>query len=452
MSKSQILIHRLLCLVVLSVVFEGIGRKLLPRSLGLVIFFLKDILTVILLLVCLSTKPNADASRLLGVLATLAVLLLPCVMLTALHDPVLAVFGLKQYALFPTIAVAVCLAYLPHHPRQLFSLFRIIGLSVIATTLVAVAQNQLSAANWLNLSVAGEDLSGFSAGGYLRVSSTFSFVGQYCYYLNALCYGLPAYFYFSALFRGRGAKLQVPVLVGLFVVGMYVTGSRESVIGNAAILGLAGMLSVFLAGQKVVANLLIFAVLGAVVFVVVRSQHPEFFAAYETRSSGTAEVSHHREIEERVMSGLLGWTSGTANAPPSFFGYGLGVMSNGSQKLSSYAASWRASGFWTETDQLSTFFEGGWYLMFIWYGFRSWVVIYCLGQLLRMRSLKLRGVACFPVGFVMVIGAVGTLALQPPLAIWWWLAVGLVICLGRFDRVRFQEKRSVRHGFNACNL
>ncbi|HEY3855124.1 MAG TPA: hypothetical protein VGO67_12085 [Verrucomicrobiae bacterium] len=413
---------------------------------------MKDILTVILLLVCLSTKPNADAARLMGVMGTLAAFLLPCVLLTALHDPLLAVFGLKQYALFPTIAVAMCLAYHPHNLSQIFTLFRLIGLSVIITTLVAVAQNRLPAANWLNLSVTGDDMSGFSAGGFLRVSSTFSFVGQYCFYLNALCYGLPTYFYFSTLFRQRGASLQVPVLVGLFGIGMYVTGSRGSVVGNATILGLAGILSAFLAGKRAVANLLVFAALGAVIITGVRSLHPEFFAAYEARSAGSEEVSHRREIEERVKSGLLGWISGTENAPPTLFGYGLGVMTNGSQKLSSYAASWRASGFWTESDQLSTLFEGGWYLVLIWYGFRAWTVIYCFGLLLKIRSLKLRGVACLALGFIIVIGAVGTLGMQPPLAIWWWLAVGLVACLSHFDRVQSQEKTSPRRVQNACGL
>jgi hypothetical protein len=77
---------------------------------------------------------------------------------------------------------------------------------------------------------------------------------------------------------------------------------------------------------------------------------------------GASEASHTIEMEKRIESGLLDWTDGSAQAPPSLFGYGLGVMSNGSEKLSPYAAKWRSDN-WTETDQATTFFEGGWYLV-----------------------------------------------------------------------------------------
>jgi hypothetical protein len=139
-------------------------------------------------------------------------------------------------------------------------------------------------------------------------------------------------------------------------------------------------------------------------------------------------------MEKRIQGGLLEWTDGTLEAPPSLFGYGLGVMSNGSDKLSAYAAQWRSSGFWTETDQATTFFEGGWYLVLVWYGFRFWVIGKCLVLVLKLRNLEFRLMACFAWGFILIIGVTGTLAIQPPMAIWWWLAVGLISCLGHFDR------------------
>jgi hypothetical protein len=120
-------------------------------------------------------------------------------------------------------------------------------------------------------------------------------------------------------------------------------------------------------------------------------------------------------------------------------GYGLGVMSNGSDKLSDYAARWRGGGFWTETDQATTFFEGGWYLVLVWYGFRFWVIFHSIALVLRLRSLEFRIAACFAWGFIFIIGVTGTLAIQPPLAIWWWLAVGLITCLSRFDRRQLKK-------------
>jgi hypothetical protein len=435
-SKSQNLIHHLLCLLIFTLIFEGIARKVAPQSLGISIFFLKDFVTFILLLLCFKTRPNPETSRLLGIMGVLLLLLSPCLLLTAFRDPILAVFGLKQYALFPTVAVAMCMAYIPNNSRQLFSLLRLVAISVVATTAVAVAQNRLPAANWLNLSVAGDDLSGFSAGGYLRVSSTFPFVGQYIYYANALCYCLPAFFHFNRVFRTRAAWLQILILIGLAIVGTFVTGSRGAVVGNAAILSAAGLLCIFFAGAKALFRVVGIAGLGIVLLASLQSQYPEFFAAYQARVDGTVETSHAVELEKRIENGLLGWTQGSVQAPPSLLGYGLGVMSNGSEKLSAYAAAWRSTGFWTESDQATTLFEGGWYLIWVWYGFRLWVIFYSFTLLLQIRAMESRLVACFTMGYILVIGVVGTLAIQPPLAIWWWLAVGLMTCLFQFDRMR----------------
>ena len=442
MSPAQVRIHRCLCLLIVSIIFEGIGRKLAPQSVGILIFFLKDFLTFVLLWLCLKTKPNAETARLLSVMRVLSCLLLPCIIVTAVNDPLLAVFGTKQYVLFAAVAVAMCTAYLPNHRREFFSLFRGIALSLFITTLVAVAQNRLPSSSWLNLSVAGDDLSNFSAGGYLRVSSTFSFVGQYCWYLNALCYSLPVFFFFNHNSRFSASKIMALVLIGLFVVGTFVTGSRTAVIGNAGILSASGCLLVVCGGFRAVSKMVVPAVIAVVLLAVTESLYPEFFAAYQARVEGTTESSHSVEVEKRIAGSLLDWTQGTVEAPPSVLGYGLGVMSNGSEKFSAYAAQWRNGGFWTEADQATTFFEGGWYLILIWYGFRIWVIFHSLRLVLNLRSLDFRLIACFAWGYIVIIGVTGTLALQPPMAVWWWLAVGVIICLGNFDRQELKPNRN----------
>jgi hypothetical protein len=438
-SKSQRSIHKLLCLLILTVIFEGVARKMAPESLKIVIFFSKDLLTVVLLLLCLRGEPNFEASRLLGVMGRMILLLAPCVALTAFHDPVLAAFGVKQYALFPTVAVAVCMAYIPNNYRQFFSLLRLIAFSVIVTTGIAVAQNRLPATNWLNLSAGGDDMSIFSAGGYLRVTSTFPFIAQYCYYLNALCYCLPAYFCFNNLFKARARTVQIIILLSLSIIGSFVTGSRGSVVGNAGILSAAGLFCAFFAGARALIKVLVIAGLGMVLVGLLQSECPEFFAAYKARVDGTGEASHTIEMEKRIEGSLLGWTQGALSSDASLLGNGLGVMSNGSDKISLYAATLRSGGNWTETDAATTYYEGGWYLMFVWYGFRLWVIVHSVAQVRKLHLLEFRLVACCAAGFVLIIGVTGTLAIQPPLAIWWWLAVGLITCLVHFDRERLVE-------------
>ena len=443
MSRSQLRIHRCLCALVLTLLFEGIVRKLAPSFLGIGIFFLKDLVGVVLLYLCLQGTRNAEATRWLRIMGVLFVLLLPCILWTAVHDPSLAIFGAKQYALFPVVAVAVCAAYLPNHFREFLNVFKLIAASLVITTFVAVAQNRLPAGHWLNMSVGGDDLSGFSAGGYLRVSSTFSFVGQYCYYLNALCYCLPVLFLLDKSRRKWVRNLLAVVFICLVAMGTFITGSRGSVVGNLAILSVGCALAVILGRSKGAIYVIMALAVGGGVIGVLRTQHPEFFAAYETRVEGTSESSHLVEITKRVQSGLLDWTGGWDDAPTSLLGYGLGVMSNGSEKLSSYADGWRNTGFWTETDQGTTFFEGGWYLIAVWYGFRFWIILKTLKMVLKLRSADSRIAAGFAWGFILVIGVTGTLAIQPPLAIWWWLAIGLISCLHRFERERATQPRNV---------
>jgi hypothetical protein len=307
------------------------------------------------------------------------------------------------------------------------------------TTGIAVAQNRLPSANWLNLSVAGDDLSAFSAGGYLRVSSTFPFVGQYCYYLNAMCYCLPVFFHFNSIFRARTSIILIVILLGALIIGSFITGSRASVVGSAGILSAGGLLCVFFGGARGLIKVAALAVLGILLLGVIQARSPDYFAAYQARVDGSQETSHAIEIEKRIEHGLLGWVDDATLSFSGIFGNGLGVMSNGSDKLSGYAADWRRGGFWTETDQATTLFEGGSYLIFVWYGFRFWVIIHCFGLIFKIRHLESRVVACFAWGFVFIMGVTGTLAIQPPLAIWWWFAVGLINCLTHVDRDRTSE-------------
>ncbi len=444
MLPFQLRIHRCLCILICSIIFEGLARKVAPPSLDIAIFFFKDLVAVILLLTCLTDSLNTVATRWLRVMGLLSLLLGPCILATAIHDPWLAVFGAKQYLLYPIVAVAVCAAYLPNHHRHFFSLFKWTTLSVILTTVVAIAQNRLPASSWLNMSVGGDDLSNFAAGGYLRVSSTFAFVGQYCYYLNALCYCLPVYFYLNKFFRGPPANFKILILIGLLIVGTFVTGSRSSVIGNAGILCAAGLLLVVGGGSRAMSKIIIPLIMGIALYSLIQAQYPEFFAAYQARVTGTGEASHSIEMKKRILNGLLDWTDGTVEAPPSLFGYGLGVMSNGSDKFSNYAADWRNGGYWTETDQATTFFEGGWYLIIVWYGFRLWIIIHTLATVLNLYRLEFRIAACFAWGYIFIMGMTGTLAIQPTIAFWWWLAVGLIFCLRCFDREHMKNKRTLR--------
>jgi hypothetical protein len=429
-------LEKLLWLLVTLLVFEGFLRRLVGGgSAGLVIFFGKDLVCLVMLGLVAQIPTNEVRRRLAGPLLVLALGLLPLIVYTATHGPVLAVFGAKQHLLWSVVALASVSAYLPDRPRQLFGLLTWLALLVIPTTLMAVYQQRLPAEHWLNASPDGTSLSGFSSAGFLRVSATFSFVAQYGMFLNALCYALPAAF--SAPSRSKlWALIKSPlVLLPLMLVGIYITGSRSAVVGSATIV-LAGLpLLLVRGGSRAMLPILGLMVIGVISLLVAREQFPEFFAAYDERSRDREGESHTENVIQRVSSGMLDWVGGSWWAPATFFGYGLGVMSNGSERVSSYAAEWREGGFWTETDQATVLFEGGYYLIVLWYGFRLWVIWLSLSWVMAMRQPRLILPAAFAAGLVVVMGVVGTLSIQPPQAIWWWLAVGTIGCLHQFDAV-----------------
>ena len=119
-----------------------------------------------------------------------------------------------------------------------------------------------------------------------------------------------------------------------------------------------------------VGKLMRFLVIGAVAAgVAIAFQHlfPSLMDTYTVREKGHA-FGVSDEVQTRVYQAFTGWIGDAAQTP--FFGNGLGIMSNGSDSLSPYARTFRGMGIWTETDFATSLFEGGPYLILIWYAFR----------------------------------------------------------------------------------
>jgi hypothetical protein len=121
---------------------------------------------------------------------------------------------------------------------------------------------------------------------------------------------------------------------------------------------------------------------------------------------------------------MFDWMSNIFSTPP--LGSGLGIMSNGSNTFSDYADSFRET-IWTETDFASTLFEGGIYLVVIWYSLRIYVVYQTTRRYLANVEGELSIPAAFCQGFVITAGVTATLGIQPPIAIWWWFSVGTAV-------------------------
>ncbi len=418
-------------------VFEGIVRKFVGGgNLGHAIFFAKDALTLVMI-ACLVIRAGEliGASRYLAKRwIILCALFIPVIVATAIRDPILAVFGAKQYLLYPAIALTFLEGFgrLPFDElRRWLLLFAWVLIPV--TTAVALTQLMLPPTHWLNLTTEGTSLEGFSAAGELRISSTFPFVAQYSMFLNFAVIPVVALIWWKRRSE-RVGTIVATVAAVLFVIGTFATGSRSAVWGVGSILAASAFVYILRARPRSLPFVITTAVVGLLALVVSREIAPEAFAAYDARAGGREDRTHVQEVTQRVWNSTVGWVGGPRWAPATVFGYGLGVMSNGSDQLSSYAREWRSDGRWTETDIANTLFEGGYYLVLLWMAFRLLIVITCLKYALQIRHPRLFGVGCVAQGFIIVTGLLGTLGIQPPLAIWFWMAVGLLLTIVRVDR------------------
>ncbi|MCJ8210234.1 hypothetical protein MUY27_10970 [Mucilaginibacter sp. RS28] len=437
--KAKTIVYALVFLLV----FEGLVRKLLPSAIGLVIFFLKDVLCIYALTLVLNLNFKGLSNTILKSWKIIFIAFIPCIIQTALHDPVLAIFGIKQYLLYIVVGLLVPIAFPPSRILEFRTFLSIFIFLLIPTALIAIVQNSLPATHWLNRSVDGDSLEGFSAAGYLRVSSTFAFTGQYSWFLDVVCGFFAATFFFPS-FKRKKKYLNILLLslAGLSLgVGAFITGGRTAVLGCGGCL-LIGFIfaSIKSPGRFVLRGIAMIAVF-FMLLGVIRAVKPEFFAAYDARSTGTEERSHSQEIEGRVSEELFAWVGWLFRQDllPMLFGRGLGVMSNGSDKISAYAAVERSFG--AEADYITTAWEGGVYLMIIWYGFRIWAIFFCIR--IWVKSVNLGVPIAFLLGFVIIIGLYSFIAKQPPLNIWFWLTIGSIITLKNFDdeRERVSKKR-----------
>jgi hypothetical protein len=406
--------------LILVLTFEGLARKLQIPGTNVPIFFLKDVITMImgLYVVRMSRPPAIDF--LWGAYLFVSMLFIPVIAWTALHDPLLALFGTKEYLLYPIVAFSIFLAYQDQTTEQIVRFYRWIALLLIPTCVIALIQLRLPATHWLNLSVEGESLGGFSAGGQLRVSSTFSFVAQYAAFLNAEFFIL-----FIALNRLDDLnffwKVTYLSLVPFYVISSYITGSRGAVIGGTTVVVIALVLLSMKFQVRNTFRLLGIALGLGVVIVLGQYFLPDEFAAYSDRERGNL-VGVSGEIQHRLFISFFSWLGNMFSTP--FFGNGLGVMSNGTDSFSDYAAHVRAFNYWTETDFATTLFEGGLYLVFVWYAFRYFVIYQMTRRFLADVTENFSLSGAFSQAYVILLGFTSPIGLQPPMAIWWWTSVG----------------------------
>ena len=278
-------IRRTIYLLLFVLIFGGVLRKALPGGIGMIIFFAKDALCVLLLILVLRAKKSKEVLNFIKYWFVFCLIFTPVFFNTAAISPALAVFGAKQYLLFEVLVPAMMIAFPPDAVHKYRRLFYLLSLTAIPTALLAVIQLQLPFSHWLNQGVGGVDLSAFSAAGKPRVSATFIFVAQYTMYLNALYYMISTHMLSNRLanFRNLTKRPILIVIVASLIVGAFSTGSRSAVLGIGVSI-IFTTIVVFLSNrsQSQIKLVGVF-VIGTIALSVAQLVMPDAFLAYQAR-------------------------------------------------------------------------------------------------------------------------------------------------------------------------
>jgi hypothetical protein len=301
------MLKALLSALVFAVVFEGLLRRLVGGGVaGRLLFFVKDVLVVAMIPFVLSARLPSNSLGLASAYSTAVLLFVPLILSTSFHDPVLALFGAKQYLLFPVAGFAAMIAFRNAPKEAVIRYIRRISYLIIPTSLIALYQLSIPTDHWLNLTPEGGSLEAFSAAGRLRVSSTFPFVAQFCMFLNTAVY-LSAVAILGSSPSNGVARFAGIASVPLLVLATFVTGSRGAVLGAAAILALASAFGALRGGRESLWKYVGGAVVLIAMISVLSWKFPQFFEAYTARKLGTGFQSHDAEVANRVSGMFTDW-------------------------------------------------------------------------------------------------------------------------------------------------
>jgi hypothetical protein len=419
--------RKLIYALLITLVFEGIIRKLAPGALSIGIFFIKDLLCLLGLYFIVNAKLSEASKKTAKVFKGVIILMYPLLLYNLFIDPILIAWGGKLYLLYFVPAILMIMAFPPDYNKRFVHFSFFLNVLIVVTVFTGFVQLQLPPTHWLNKSVGGESLEAFAAAGLLRISSTFSFTGQYSFFL-VFASALFFFFFFFNLNNKKisGYHMLVQLIIlSLLLVGSFSTGGRTAVLGQLSIIAVACCLIVFNNPFYALKKLILPVFFLAFLFPVIQTWKPEYFAAYTERSN--SEGGSKEDVLLRVMKPF------SALSYSSMLGNGLGVMTNGADKVSVYASSIRSSGTWTETDFNTIVWEGGFYLVLIWYGFRVFVIFYSFKILRLIKDRNYYSAAAFLFAYILVQGLLGTLTIQPPISIYLWICFGALICVQKFD-------------------
>src|SRR5215216_1555160 len=319
------------------VVIEGAVRKWFLPSATELVYFYKDALMVIILIgyrrqhrkTPLLIKRSVQVFSL--ALALFVAYAVASMIIPGGPHVLIGLLGVKAYCLYMPLAFIV--------PRAFASKEKIIGFlkwySLIALPVAAVGVMQFLDTNprsVLNRYAVNEEASsravdvatfyGSSGQGFVRITSTFSYVSGLSIYLPvmfALLLSLTSFY--SIRHLSRSVRALYYLALGAVVVLSFMTGSRGSVLAIAVI---AVIFYWFASKKNLFRRLRHVAIIGALIYVALTTLFPQAYDAFYTRAFG-----ENQRVDEGLsrITGSFDFPAKEASYAGAF-GYGIGLTQN----------------------------------------------------------------------------------------------------------------------------
>ena len=423
----------LLFSALIMMVYEGAFRKWLFPGLQGPIYFVKDGMILLAFAGFLMSPEGAGVhKKALEALKVWVWLLVPFCFVEAFNPQLpsilVGIFGLKSYLLYVPIAFMV-----PNAVRSTADLqnkIKIFMYFMIPVALLGFIQFMLPPDHWINTYVQQDvdqmvNISQFGEHNNVRTSGTFSFIGGYATFIQAMfAFSLGA----GLIARKESFKRLAFILLGLCSIGMFTTGSRATVYGC---LQIGAVTFALCAMQGLISAKTIMKAIGAAALISLVAN----FAATEAIEAFQYRAEHADDPIARVFTPLTELLLAFDVTP--VLGMGVGANANGSAQIMGLPGGiysyWWLHGNYFEVETARVMQEVGPFGFLLVYGMRVALVLSAARMARVLRTPWMKSVAAAIAGFFIL--HLGLYVINNPTAgIFYWFAVGLLYAMYRLDR------------------
>lgn len=420
--------------VMFLIVFEGAIRKWGLPSLQSQIYFIKDAVLLLAIGKFLSEQRVAGVHEplLSAVKSILSLTFIYCLLQIAnpySPSPLLGLLGLKSYLLYTVLMFMVPYAFssIDDFHRKM----RIYMMIMVPVALLGLIQFAAPPEHWLNVQLDHDPndptfASRFGADDRVRASSTFSFIGGYATFIEAMLLLSLAYLFVGS--RDARFNRVAYALLTACTLGIFTAGSRSVVFG--VFVAVAFMVLLCSKARILKSGASFRLLVGSVGILLLFSfTAQDAFEAYTYRSENSDDPL------ERLYSPISEMLTALETSP--LIGTGIGTTANAGATIMQSRELWWLDGHLYELETARVMQEVGIVGFLLVFGMRIVLVFTAAAMVMRLREPLFKALSAAIAAFFLL--HIGLFVINNPTAgIFYWFGAGLLFAMYRLDYERIE--------------